>query len=504
MVNVSYLTEDPSLYALLLPTFEMIVAEARYPYQSLTEAHLQALWHEQKYFKNLLTADNEPITIISPGIWNSEAGPDFLKAHFLVGTREIQGDIEIHFSDENWNSHRHQKDKRYSNVVLHVSLWKSLKQKTIQTISGRSIIQTYLEDSLTIPLSRISQVIDLDLYPYKRFVGSGRCAQSLFKNLDRPEIQHFFKLSADWRLIQKRNFLKAQIENPNLQLEIGIAMALGYKHNAQSFFQLFMHLRKCEGSEEDLLVLALGMCGFFESHYQDMWSSSPFYRALSRRFESLPVKPPFIPLVLHQIRPLNHPIRRIAYLVKWLCQMTPGTLLPSMIHYWELSWLKASQTKGWVSLQEQLKEMLPDFQNSFWHSHFTFEDIPSKDHLPLMGSDLKRTILINAFLPLLHESVMSRKDSFEILAFYEFYTSFPASKTGKTKYLTHRFFGDTIKGEILSKAPYEQGAFQLHHDFCRHYEASCEGCPFVDKYHEIFKPKFPVAFLPEFKGNNKG
>src|ERR1700761_5455772 len=79
-----------------LPMFrEEGIAENVVPYPFLRERHLQAMWLEQKYFKNLTTTEGEAIIVLSPGIWNSEGGPDFLKAHLKIGHREIRGDVEL-------------------------------------------------------------------------------------------------------------------------------------------------------------------------------------------------------------------------------------------------------------------------------------------------------------------------------------------------------------------------------------------------------------------------
>src|ERR1700733_3251385 len=78
------------------------LAETQYPYLHITERHLQVMWLEQKYFRGLATPEGFPIEVISPGIWNSEAGPDFLKAHLRIGPDEVKGDVELHLSDEGW------------------------------------------------------------------------------------------------------------------------------------------------------------------------------------------------------------------------------------------------------------------------------------------------------------------------------------------------------------------------------------------------------------------
>lgn len=487
-MHPAYCNPSTNLYEKLLQD-PCEIAEKKFPYNFLTERHVQVIWFEQKYFKNLTTSEGLPIEVLSPGLWNMEAGPDFRKAHLKIGSEELKGDIEIHLSDEGWMQHLHHLDSRYNDVILHLSLWKPSKPNTIETLSGKSILRAYLEPKFTIPQTRILNLIDLDLYPYKQFVGSGRCAHKLFRSLPEEKILHFFHSAADWRLMRKLSYLKSRTEAPELLFGAGIAMALGYKHNAEAFFELFIILQKYRyRSEQELLVLGMGICGFFTENFSKKWSYSPFYRELKECFDRLDIKIyPSIPLVLSNIRPLNHPIRRLVYLIKLLSDNSLSTFSERLFNHWDTAWSFFYIGKKWGKLRQQMQDMLPIYQDAYWNSHYLFEEFSREEFLSLMGEDLKTEIMINTFLPLLHEKVLTRMDDKEIQAFRHFYAAFPAGRTGKSEYLTHRFFGDTSKGSLLNKAYSEQGAYQLHRDFCVHYEGSCEGCPFVDRYTEFFK-----------------
>lgn len=145
-----------------------VVAEKKYPYLYLTEGHIQVMWLVQKYFKNLKTTDGAAIEVISPGIWNCEAGPDFLKAQLSIGGVEVTGDIALHLSDEEWVQHRHHEDPRYNEVVLHLSLWESKKPKKMLKQNNKEALQAYLERYLTIKINRILNLIDLDFCNTKK------------------------------------------------------------------------------------------------------------------------------------------------------------------------------------------------------------------------------------------------------------------------------------------------------------------------------------------------
>lgn len=475
-----------SQYSSLLSPLRIIAAERSHSYDFLTERHIQAIWFEQKYFKNLRTFSGDPIEVISPGIWNADAGPDFRKCHLKIGQRTVFGDVEIHLSDDFWYQHQHDQDPKYNQVVLHVSLWHPKNLRPVVLQNGETVPQTHLENCLTVPQARIVQLVDLDLYPYKKFLGSGNCAHDVFRKASENEIVGFFQKAAEWRLQNKRTYLKSRLAEDSECLGAGIAMALGYKNNAEAFLELYLNLKKYPiDSEEKTLAALMSSCGFFEKKYQEKWKDSSFYKRLkdlSYDQQDLPQ----VKLNLNQIRPLNHPIRRLVYLVKMHHDAKMTNLFENMKKHWDHHWAKCTQTKKWKDLLEQLKDMLPSYTDKHWNHHYSFEKAERNEFLPLIGQDIKREILINTFLPLLQGHVIERGDHKEMIGFQNFFEAFPASRTGKAKYLVHRYFGKTDKGHLLNKAYTEQGAYQLHYDFCVHYEASCEGCPFVERYHKTF------------------
>jgi len=477
-------------YSQLLLGYPQVVAEHSAQYLFLTERHLQAIWMEQKYFKNLRTSIGEPVEILSPGIWNQEAGPDFLKAHLCINGKSVRGDVEIHLSSEDWYHHRHHQDSRYNQVVLHVALWEPKSQKPIAREDNRQVLQIFLENHLTIPQSRIFQLIDLDLYPYKKFIGSGRCSQLLFHKMPNQQIVDFFRSAAAWRLIQKDRALRARIEDPHMLSGAGIAMALGYKNNTETFLRLFLLLHPLrQMGEEPVLALAMGSCGLFDKDFQKRWNASEYYRHLQMLYMMHALTHPInekFRLTLNQVRPFNHPVRRLACLAKLIVDDTLTSLEARMVQLWDREWELSKRTRSWSKLRDKLFHLLPVYEDTYWNHHYFFENEVRTDYLPLLGEPLKQEMLVNTFLPMIYNTVVQKGVPNEIEAFRDFFASLPASCNSKTKYLVHRFFGDTPKGELLGKADTEQGAFQLHRDFCIHYEASCEGCPFIQRYQDNF------------------
>lgn len=465
------------------------VAEPHGRYLMLTERHIQAMWLEQKYFKALKTNHGQEIAVLSPGIWNSGPGPDFLKAHLRIGKKEVRGAVELHLSDESWYQHKHHLDNNYNQVVLHISYWTPRQTRPICTADSQQIPCAYFDQALTIAEARILNLIDLDLYPYTHFTGTGACAGSLFRTLPRQKIAAFFRSAAEWRLEQKRAALAARADHIETSVVLGIAMALGYKHNTEAFAQLFSMIKSLGyATEKESFALILGQCGFFEDRHRLKWQQSPYYQELQALYASynLPPHSPRPTLKQHQVRPPSHPVRRLAALAKIASDPQLAALVPSLLQLWQTHWTALDDKKALSAFKQQLWSLLPDYRDEYWEHHYAFETAPQTKSIALIGDDLKREMAVNVLLPLLYGHLQHRQQPAELEAFKRFFASVPSPKAHKSDYLVHRFFGNAAADPVFNRVDMQQGAYQLHRDFCIHFEASCQGCPFVSRYKNVF------------------
>lgn len=97
-----------------------------YPAADFSERHLQCVWYDARWRpQRLTTRTGEPVEVDDPGVWNVEAGPDFLGAVLRLGSdrRRIEGDVEIHLRPADWKQHRHAGDSRYKRVKVHVTYY---------------------------------------------------------------------------------------------------------------------------------------------------------------------------------------------------------------------------------------------------------------------------------------------------------------------------------------------------------------------------------------------
>ncbi len=87
----------------------------------MQEEFLHHLWKHQLFSHHeLRTVQDENLVILTPGIHNTDAGPDFLNARIKLNNIIWAGNVEIHCDSVQWTEHGHQKNKTYDNVVLHV------------------------------------------------------------------------------------------------------------------------------------------------------------------------------------------------------------------------------------------------------------------------------------------------------------------------------------------------------------------------------------------------
>lgn len=475
----------PQLIQYPIRNSPLSAAECKGKYLTLTERHIQALWWEQIYFKELITSCGKKITVLSQGQWNGSSGPDFLKAHLLIDGVDYKGDIEIHLADSGWETHGHHTNPYYNNTILHLSYWKNASSKIIRTENGKAIPCLYIEDQLNISPQKILTLIDIDLYPYKPSLGTGKCASALFNTLTEDEVRQFLTGASLYRIAQKGTQVASLASTEEKSLTAGLARCLGFPMNSNIFLQLYLTLSNLPQrySTEEYQAFCLGACGFFNETSQEKWLNSEKFRELFAYWEERP--PAAIPsfkLFPQRTRPLHHPLRRLITL-GFLLGDESLRELPNKIKYtWQNRSEHCRTSRNWKALWNDLKMLLPNYYSEYWNSHYFFELVSSQSDksLVLLGDQIKSEMMSNVILPFIN-------NSFNLIDhqqnnFIHFYQKLLCEQTYKSNYLKNRFFGDTLEGNIFKHTFASQGALQIHFDFCQHYETSCIGCPFIERF----------------------
>ncbi|HSL87011.1 MAG TPA: DUF2851 family protein, partial [Bacteroidales bacterium] len=86
----------------------------------MKEEFLHYLWKYSLYDTDSLydNAGNK-IFVRHPGEYNRDSGPDFFNARVIIDGTEWAGNVEIHVKSSHFDTHGHNHDHAFNNVILH-------------------------------------------------------------------------------------------------------------------------------------------------------------------------------------------------------------------------------------------------------------------------------------------------------------------------------------------------------------------------------------------------
>jgi hypothetical protein len=198
----------------------------------IPERLLARLWQQraarQEGFR---TSGGQRLRVIYPGRPSHTAGPDFRNALLEVeGVGLVQGDVEIHVRQQDWDRHGHRDDPNYNGVVLHAGL--ALGPTSTDLHSGLQVPALSLAPLLeTLDGPTTSSSWGLWRFLNQRGFSQPKTADEMAALLDRAGDARFLARSYCIQV-----FLAEQA--PEQTLYEGILEALGYYQNQHSFLQL--------------------------------------------------------------------------------------------------------------------------------------------------------------------------------------------------------------------------------------------------------------------------
>jgi hypothetical protein len=350
----------------------------------LNESFLHYLWQHQ-YFnrEDLRTSEGEIVQIFKQGYYNSNAGPDFSEAKIKIGSIEWAGSVEIHIKSSDYLQHKHQHDRAYDNVILHV-VWHDDKPLTRR--DGTMMPTLELR-------SRVSEAL---VKEYRKLVNSAfqiPCSKS-FSRIDNLVKVSMVEQAAVQRLQSKAAIVREFYLQNNGDWEETfyqvLAKNFGFKVNADVFLSLAKALpvktiRKNSDSRLKTEALLFGMAGFLDQPKGD-----EYYLSLKKEFEFLAHKHGLSESKLLKaqwrflrLRPANFPTIRQAQLAALLNQST--------------------QMFANVLVNENaasLRKMFSIEPSLYWKEHYSFGKKSKSVHGGL-GDESIENLLINSVAPTL-------------------------------------------------------------------------------------------------------
>ena len=348
----------------------------------MREAFLHYVWRYKKMttVTGLITEQKQQLEIIRFGDYLQTAGPDFFNAQIRLDGQLWAGTVEMHVKSSDWYSHRHEQDKAYENVILHV-VWQDdvPVMRADNTILPTLVLQKYVQaeslgnyEKLMFSSNELLCETEVKRVPF--FVWELWKEKLLLERLERKAVhieKYLQNTQNNWEEVLYRLLLR------NFGLNI----------NGDSFEQLGEHIpwqviRKEKSNLLHLESLFFGGCGWLKQSY------TPYQKTLKSTFEYLLhkhrlrqndyIKPQFF-----KLRPDNFPTIRLAQFAQLLYQSS------------ELFNQLVVKPPPYTEIVKLLKVNVSDF----WRTHYVFEKgSPFKNKT--ISAPFVNLLLINTFLPL--------------------------------------------------------------------------------------------------------
>lgn len=422
----------------------------------ITEASVVRLWDRlARSGRDLHTVEGEPLRVVYPGRPSDEAGADIKDAVLHIGGREVKGAIEVHVGSRGWQAHRHDRDRSYNGIVLHVVL------------QHDAVMPTCLENGVPVPVVALQECPDAaepmaaPISPCPRLP------------LDRiiPVLE-----AAGWaRFEEKAAAFRAELQagDPAQILYGGVMRALGYSRNCAPFVTLARCLPLTalgpsirEGDESALEARLFGMAGLLPSQRLDAPPPvlrGPYVQEIEARWRAHPCSGglTLADWQFFRVRPGNHPARRLAGMA-WLLRRYKDGLLPGLMAL-------VKDTSGEVP-STGLEEGLTVAADGYWADQYDFGKGCPRPGPHLIGGARVAEIVVNVLLPF--AAAWRKGDQASRL----FLAHPPADENAIGRQMRAQL---GLKKPAVSTAVRQQGLLHLYKRYCT--QGRCAACPLGEK-----------------------
>ncbi|MFN0157422.1 MAG: DUF2851 family protein [Bacteroidota bacterium] len=479
----------------------------------LPEQFLRHVWQHQSFSADgLHTTDGRKISIISPGVPNTDGGPDFIGARIRIGNVTFAGDVELHTDAVSWHSHHHEADPHYNRVILHVVIADERLAPPARTASRRFLPLLVLHPYLDPKLREIwmespadenrSETMDLKCALINDRVSANvivRWVEHLAEARIEMKVRRFEErlkqLIDESRLVLRepypryygnpddipkpqRTYTQRDFASKALWEQLlyeGIMEALGYSKNQSPFLTLAQSVRlellKQQVGPGSVMALLFGAAGLLPSSRSVSDKESRAYvRGLRKTWKQLRpvVKGPLLNAgdwQFFRLRPNNFPTLRLA---------AASFLLPNFFGDESLRKLVGLFKGGSLTSKQRIVRLrgfcacTPD---EFWQSHYRFGQRSAKPVVAL-GSARIDEIIANVILPVLLLYARLFKDPLVRTQVRAVLSSLGSSQENSvTRLLEQQLFKEKVH---ITSVFRQQGGIQLYKMYCT--QGRCDEC----------------------------
>lgn len=346
-----------------------------------SEELLQFIWQFLYFDRSVLyTTQGQKMDLLSQGLLNQNAGPDFFNARLRLNGQEWAGNVEIHWYSSEWDQHKHNEDPAYNNVILHVVFQhdKEVKKQNddwIPTLELKHRISTSL-------LSRYAAMMK-NRYRIP-------CEKLLPSVADLDSSPLFFQRLLVERLEEKTNAIRQLLQENGWNWEDAfyrfMARAYGFKVNADPFFYLasitpLSVLSKHKNNLMQIEAILLGQSGLLHDKHEDEYMQALWneYRFLSAKL-SLKAMPNHM-WKYGRMRPPNFPTVRIVQFA-------------SLIHHSSSLFSRMIE----INKYEEAMQWLTQPVSAYWQYRYQPDGKPSKKRNQ-MGLQSAQSLILNVTAP---------------------------------------------------------------------------------------------------------
>ncbi len=405
----------------------------------MTEEFLTYIWKYGLFDRKSLISDTgEEIEVIALGEHNAHAGPDFVNAKIRIGDTLWAGNVELHLNASDWKKHRHQHDRAYDNVILHVVL--KADQHTERT------------NATTIPTVELK--FDERLYAnYAWLIGNKAwiLCQNHIARIDTLLLQSWLSSVMVERLESKTNIIDSWLEKLQNNWEevfyVQLARSFGFHLNAEPFERVARSLPLNilgwhKNNLFQLEALLFGQAGLLNNESKDAYESQlkAEYQHLRNKYNLKPVDSHLWKFM--RLRPVNFPTVRLAQFA-------------ALIRHSTDLFRKITETEDLSSLVK-LFSVTP---STYWDSHYKFGSVTSSRKKTL-GAEASATLLINTVIPLVFLYGHKRGDEKMKVRAIELLSQLPAEKNA----VITRWEKAGLKAESALDS---QALLQLRSNYCQ-------------------------------------
>ncbi len=469
----------------------------------IRERLVRCIWFDQEFDEVLRTEAGEKLTVLSPGWWNLESGPDFKHAAIKFGRgRALKGDVETHVYASGWTQHGHHGDEAYNNVVLHVVVWNDTGKETTPTQAGGEIPILALDRYIGGAVDELTEVLNTEEYPYASAGAAGRCQELLAKTAIDPEwIGQFLDHAGDERMLRKATRFSEMPEagDPENMLYVSLMEAAGFKKNKRPMGRL-AHLVPLEaanlllgqGGAISLQAALFGMAGLLPDQLELAGAepdpeTTAYVSDLRIRCDAVGASGAGQPLLdgapmerrawsFSGTRPVNYPTRRIAGVSRLLEKAAEsGGLIPFIERELGRAPAAPSRRIARSPAAKAVIELLTGVADDYWSWRTTFGGKRLHTQTKLIGADRAVIMFVDAIVPVALARARAQENRDFEARLHRAYATLPKLPTNSVlRFMASRIFGgEEPAAGIVTSARRQQGLLQLFRDYC---EADSEGC----------------------------